>query len=242
MTYYGDDLALVHHLGFGFHADACAPGILRRLSDVRARQGLVLEVGCGSGLLTRHLVGAGHRVIASDASPAMLALAREHAPGAEEFCQIRLPEDPLPEADAIVSTGHALNYLPDEAAVHAALVAIAAALRPAGMLALDLCDLEYGRMRIGDPPYARRADSWAIITEYPPAPEGRFIRDMSTFVRNSDGTWRRHDETHHNVLVDTAGVPTLLAAHGVVAEVVPAFGSEELPPGLVVISGRREAG
>ena len=27
--YYRDDLALVHHLGFGFHADMCAPGILR---------------------------------------------------------------------------------------------------------------------------------------------------------------------------------------------------------------------
>jgi hypothetical protein len=26
--YYRRDLALVHHLGFGFHADDCAPGIL----------------------------------------------------------------------------------------------------------------------------------------------------------------------------------------------------------------------
>jgi hypothetical protein len=25
--YYRKDLALVHHLGFGFHADDCAPGI-----------------------------------------------------------------------------------------------------------------------------------------------------------------------------------------------------------------------
>jgi SAM-dependent methyltransferase len=149
VTYYQDDLALVHHLGFGFHADACAPGILARLSEIRDRQGLVLEVGCGSGLLTRHLVAAGHRVIASDASPAMLALAREHARGAEEFRRIRLPDDPLPAADAVVSTGHALNYLPDKAAIDAALVAIAESLRPAGVVALDLCDLEYGRVRLG---------------------------------------------------------------------------------------------
>ena len=53
------------------------PGILALLEPVRARGGLVLEVGCGSGLLTRHLVDAGHRVIATDASPAMVELAQE---------------------------------------------------------------------------------------------------------------------------------------------------------------------
>src|SRR5688572_21387356 len=61
--YYGPDLALVHHLGFGFHADACAPGILALLEPIRERSGLVVEFGCGSGLLTRHLIDAGHRVI-----------------------------------------------------------------------------------------------------------------------------------------------------------------------------------
>ena len=74
--YYRRDLALVHHLGFGFHADACAPGLLALLEPIRASGGVVLEVGCGSGLLTKYLVDAGHRVIATDASPAMLDLAR----------------------------------------------------------------------------------------------------------------------------------------------------------------------
>ena len=50
--YYRRDLALVHHLGFGFHADACAPGILALLEPVRQRGGVVLELGCGSGQLT----------------------------------------------------------------------------------------------------------------------------------------------------------------------------------------------
>ncbi len=35
--YYRRDLALVHHLGFGFHADDCAPGILELLRPVRER-------------------------------------------------------------------------------------------------------------------------------------------------------------------------------------------------------------
>ncbi len=69
--YYRPDLALVHERGFGFHAAACAPGILEFLAPVLASGGVVLELGCGSGLLTRQLVAAGHRVIATDASPAM---------------------------------------------------------------------------------------------------------------------------------------------------------------------------
>ena len=112
----GAILALVHHLGYGFHADACAPGILRRLDPVRARNGLVVELGCGSGLLTRHLVDAGHRVIATDASPAMLDLARETVPDAEAVELLTLPDDPIPPCDAIVSVGHVLSYLPTAAA------------------------------------------------------------------------------------------------------------------------------
>ena len=65
---YRRDLAMVHHKGFGFHAAACAPGILDILAPVRARLGLVLELGCGTGLLTKELLAAGHQVIATDAS------------------------------------------------------------------------------------------------------------------------------------------------------------------------------
>ena len=136
--YYRRDLALVHHLGFGFHADACAPGIVSLLEPVRERGGLVVELGCGSGLLTRYLVDAGHRVIATDASPSMLELARGYVPDAHEIRQVLLPDDPIPEADAIVSVGHVLNYLPDASAIDRAFVAIAGALRPGGLLAIDL--------------------------------------------------------------------------------------------------------
>ena len=78
--YYRGDLALVHDLGFGAHAERCAPGILGLLEPVRRRRGLVLELACGTGLLTRHLVEAGHRVVATDASPAMLARAPGRSP------------------------------------------------------------------------------------------------------------------------------------------------------------------
>jgi SAM-dependent methyltransferase len=239
LTYYREDLALVHHLGFGFHAEACAPGILALLEPVRG--GLVLELGCGSGLLTRYLVEAGHRVVATDASPAMLALARETAPDAE-MRPLVLPDDPLPECDAVVSVGHVLSYLPNYGAVEQALAAAADALRPSGSLALDLCDLRYGELRRDEPNSSRVADDWAIITRLSLPRPDLFVREIASFLRNEDGTWRRDDERHENVLVDTALVPALLAKHGVQARVSESFGEEKLPDGLVAIVGRKVDG
>jgi SAM-dependent methyltransferase len=216
----------------------CAPGILHHLEPMFARGGLVLEIGCGSGLLTKHLTDAGHQVVATDASPAMLDLALEHAPEAT-FRVLRLPDDPIPAADAIVSTGHALNYLPDETAVDRALVACARALRPGGVIAVDVCDLEWGAARVDAPPVARLGEDWAIITLFSTPAPNRFVREITTFLQNEDGTWRRDAETHDNVLLETTLIPSLLGSHGVEAEVLPAFGSEQLPVGLRAVVGRK---
>jgi SAM-dependent methyltransferase len=220
--------------GFGFHAQLCAPGVLSLLEPALARDGLVLEIGCGSGLLTSHLVAAGHRVLATDASPAMLDLAREALPGTE-FAQLTLPDDPVPPAAAIVGTGHALSYLDTVEDVHRALLALARALEPDGVLAVDLCDLRWGEARRGSPDHVRTGDDWLLVTRFSiPAPD-RFIRDMTTFVRQEGGLWRRDDEHHENVLLDTAALPELLQANGFTAQVRPSFGTESLPDGLVVL-------
>lgn len=226
----------MHHLGFGFHADACATGMLALLEPVRG--GVVVELGCGSGLLTRHLLEAGHRVVATDASPAMVALARESAPGAE-VRPLVLPDEPVPACDAVVSVGHVLNYLRDEPAVERALIATAEALRPGGVLALDLCDLRYGELRRDEPNSSRIEDDWAIVTRFSLPRPNLFVREIAAFLRSEDGTWRRDDERHENVLVDTAAVPALLANHGVESEVRGSFGNERLPDGLVAIVGRK---
>ena len=241
MDYYQHDLALVHARGFGQHADRCAPGVLDLLAPVRG--GLVLEVGCGAGALTRHLLAAGHRVIATDASAAMVSLARAALGPAVDVRRLTLPDDPLPAADAIVSVGHVISYLPDAAAVDRALVAMAAALRPGGVLAIDICDLEFGRVRAGEANRGLVGPDWAVITEFSaPAPD-IFVRDVTTFVPDGAGAWRRGTERHENVLVDTSLIPALLASHGVPATVRTSFGSSsgaaELPPGMRAVTGAR---
>jgi len=237
VEYYQHDLALVHARGFGQHADRCAPGLLDLLAPVRG--GLVVEVGCGAGALTRHLLAAGHRVIATDASAAMLELARAALGEGADLRHLTLPDDPLPAADAIVSVGHVVSYLPDAAAIDRALIAMAEALRPGGVLAIDICDLEFGRVRKGDANRGLAGPDWAVITEFSaPAPEV-FVRDITTFVPDGTGAWRRGRERHENVLVDTSLIPALLGRCGVVATVGTAFGAAELPPGMRAVTGIR---
>src|SRR5687767_1274067 len=170
--YYERDLARVHHLGFGFHADMCAPGVLALLEHYRG--GTILEVGCGSGLLTRYLVNAGHRVIATDASPAMLEIAREHAAGAEDFRLLTLPHDPLHEVDAIVGIGHPISYLDSQDDIWKALINVAQASR---FFALDICDLEWGTQSIRKKDFAKVGDDYAIFTRYSQPPPNKFRRD-----------------------------------------------------------------
>ncbi len=239
LPYYRADLARIHHEGFGFHADAVAPGILQLLEPVLHGGGLVLEVGCGSGLLTRYLVEAGHRVLATDASPAMLEIARAYAPGVEGIEQLRLPDDAVPAADAIVSVGHPLSYLDDEEQVRASVTAMARALRPGGVLAFDICDYEWGEARRDQGPRVWSGDDWLLVTRTSVPDRGTYRRDMTTFVRQTAELWRRDDEVHDNVLLATAQLPALLAGAGVAAEARSSFGSEALPRGLVAVVGRR---
>ena len=119
------------------------------------------------------------------------------------------------------------------------LAATATALRPGGVLALDLCDLAWGRARRGQPSYSDVTADWALITRFSTPSPDRYVREMATFRRNDDGTWRRDDERHDNVLIDAGRVPPLLAEHGVRAHIAPAFGAEQLPEGLIAVVGHR---
>jgi archaellum component FlaG (FlaF/FlaG flagellin family) len=104
-----------------------------------------------------------------------------------------------------------------------------------------VCDLEWGAARRGVATHGRVGQDWAIINETSTPAANRFVREMTIFVKNDDGSWRRDDERHDNVLIDTTLVPGLLATHGVEAHVAASFGSEELPTGLRALVGHRPA-
>ena len=145
----------------------------------------------------------------------MLALARAELGEAADLRLLTLPGDPLPAADAVVSVGHVLSYLPDAAAVDRRWPPRPARCGRAGCSRSTSWTWTTG----GSGRASRRSPGsrtdWAIITEFSsPAPD-RFVRDATTFVPDGAGAWRRGGERHENVLVDTSRIPALLAGHGV---------------------------
>ena len=81
--WYKKDLAFIHDVGFSDYALKSAPGILDILARSKVNTGLVVDLGCGSGLWAEKLVQKGYKVLGIDISEAMIDIARSRVPEAE---------------------------------------------------------------------------------------------------------------------------------------------------------------
>ena len=154
MTSYKAELARIHHEAFGDYADLVAPGVMSRLVDSQS----LVELGCGFGALTRHLLEAGHTVLATDASPAMVELAIRQVPQADPRL-LELPDDPIPTADAVVTLGHVFNYLASEDDIARGLSSAAAA---GSLFLTDMLDVSYAESRPEPIEFYHEVDGWKL--------------------------------------------------------------------------------
>lgn len=225
MVYYQPELARIHHEAFGDYADLVSPGVISRLEGFED----IVELGCGSGALTRHLLRAGHKVLATDASPAMLDLAKQEVPEATPRLLV-LPDDPIPEADAIVALGHVFNYLASKEEIDRGLTATT---KSAGYFLTDMLDLSYGNTRQEPLDFFHEGDGWKLWTTNRFEAPNRVVRAMS--IETADGV---SEEVHVNVLVDVAEIANNLRARGMTVRTSSAFGGETLPPGFAVLEAK----
>ena len=111
-TFYGPDLAHVHDTGYAAYARDAAPELLRRLHAAGLDGGLVVDLGCGSGIWARALLDAGFGVLGIDLSADLLAIARDRAPEAR-FVHASLLEAELPPCAAVTALSEVVNYATD---------------------------------------------------------------------------------------------------------------------------------
>lgn len=121
--------------------DRVAAGLARRLTRLTLPPGPVLEVGCGTGLLTRRLaapLGPQRPVLATDLSPAMVAQTRAGlAADSAIACAVMDAEAPAigTESCALVVSSLAAQWFTD---LPAAVATLAGRLVPGGHLLLTL--------------------------------------------------------------------------------------------------------
>ncbi len=92
---------------------------------------VVLDAGCGSGRITRLLLERGARVLAVDADPAMVAVARRALPPGVDVRRQDLLDLTVPEPVDVVFSNAVFHWITDHDRLFARL---RAALRPGGRL------------------------------------------------------------------------------------------------------------
>ena len=225
--FYGPELASVHHEGFGDIAAEAAVVVDDRLRQAGLSDALVVDLGSGSGILARHLTGAGHRVLGIDLSPAMVALAERTAPDATFHCA-SIHDTELPDAAAVTAIGEIVNYAADQRAgwdtLSALIERVRAALVPGGLFLFDLS----GPGRAGPEgrrTVSREGDGWFITAESTEYRDGtRLDRAITLFREGDDGRYERIDEQHTLVLFEPDRVARLCVEHGFDVEHRPRIG------------------
>lgn len=230
---YGSDVAFIHDAAFGDWAREGSAALLGRLRAAGCDEGLIVDLGCGSGITAALLTESGYRVFGIDQSRAMLELARRRAPPAEFVCA-SVFEVELPLCQAVVAIGEVFNYLFDASADAERLQGLFGrvfdALAPGGLFVFDVA--RAGRVPGGKASAFKRAADWAIL--YEASEEGSLLtRHITTFRRRGE-LFERTEETHQLRLHVPFRISSALIASGFEVEVGDRFGEAPLAPGLAV--------
>jgi SAM-dependent methyltransferase len=238
---YHTDLAYIHDDGHGFFARSAAPVLLDALRQHDLNGGLVIDLGCGSGILAAEVTAAGYDVLGIDISPAMIALARKRAPRAR-FRVESLWTAEFPPCVAVTAIGECFNYLFDERNTDAALTdlvgRIYGALCPGGLFLLDVA--EPGRVPgSGVQKSHREGPSWAVLVDMEEDRARRLLTKRITSFRKVGQRYRRHHEVHRLRLLPGKEVAGRLRDVGFPVRVLRAYGTFRFPPRHVGLLARK---
>ncbi len=213
--FYLPDLAFVHDQGHGQLARHAAQAI-SRLLEGRPERSLVVDLGCGSGILAQELADKPLDIVGVDYSPFMIELARKNAPGAT-FITSSMYDYDIPVCDLVCSVGECFNYMFDPACTSNALRELFArvhhALRPGGHFVFDILtpkvlDSSFAQSRILE------NDLWTIFLEIETNREAnRLTRHITLFLKK-EGGYEKSKEIHRQRLYHQRDMENMLTDLG----------------------------
>ncbi len=184
---------LFDHKAAGWPAKYAADGpfvgrltsLARTVTGLAEPGGAVLDLGCGSGELARHLAAGGYRVTGCDIAPEMLRRAAAADVGhAVRWIRLEPCWRTLPFADAsldAVIASSVLEYVADPRTV---LAECARVLRPSGIMVCTVPDMTHP-VRWLEWPLRLTARS------LPPLPPGRAARRVAHYLAYLRGSCQR---------------------------------------------------
>ena len=229
-AWYNEDLAYIHDVGFRDYVLKSAPRILEILKHHQIQSGLIVDLGCGSGLSTEILHQAGYQVLGIDISEAMIAIAQIRVPMAE-FRVASLFTAEIPLCNAVISLGECLSYAFDinsDAALDALFRRIYHALSPSGVFIFDV--VVPGHVAPGETLKSfTEGQDWIVLVEKQEDPTQQMLIRRIMTLRQVEGLYRRTDEIHCQRLFDVEMLAQALNQNGFQVEIRDRYGEFRLP-------------
>jgi SAM-dependent methyltransferase len=245
--HYGPDLAAIHHGNFGDFARAAAPVVVDELHRRGHRDGLVVDLGCGGGILSAELVGAGYDVLGVDISPEMVSIARREVPRGR-FEVGSLFDADIPPCVGVTAIGEVFSYAADRKSGPRSLARllrrIHGALAPRGVLVFDVATPgQTGRS--GSKQVFHDHPDWSLHYEGTESAGDRTLRRRMTIFTKADGrdgSYRRSDEEHVLRLYLPSEVRSLLEGAGFSVRQRRRYGDFHLGPGRAAFVAAKKKG
>ena len=175
--------------------------LIRQLERFGIRDGLVLELGCGTGTVCERLAEAGYDMTGIDVSTDMLNVAeekrRESGLPILYLCQDMREFELYGTMRAVVSVCDTMNYLTDRADFVTTLKLVNNYLDPDGVFIFDLKTLYFYRDVLGTRTMGSAEDDAAYIWENTFDEESGINEyRMTFFEEQEDGRYDRFEELH----------------------------------------------
>ena len=189
--------ALTGDVGYGRRADY----LERLFQKSRIPVHTVLDLACGTGSMTAVLAERGYELIAADASPDMLAAAREKAAGLSGEPPVFLNQsmtalDLYGTVDAAICCLDSLNYLTCPKDVQKTFQRLHLFIAPGGLLVFDINSASYLRNLDGQVFLDEKEDVYCVWRAAFEKRNQTCSYWMDIFTRRTDGAWTRAGEEH----------------------------------------------
>ncbi len=204
--------------------------IVSILREYGINDGLVLDLGCGSGTMTELLADAGYDMTGVDLSPEMLEKAKlkKEASGNDilYLCQDMRSFELYGTMRAVVCVCDSINYILEEDELRKVFELVNNYLDPGGLFLFDINTVHKYRDVIGSMTIAENREDCSFIWEnfYD---EDKAVNeyDLTIFIRNTDGLYEKQEETHFQRGYEFEMIKRLIGEAGL--EFVEAFDGDE---------------
>lgn len=172
--------------------------IVSVLKEYGIHSGVICDLGCGTGKMTRLLAKAGYDMIGVDLSEDMLAIASgQNEEGILYLCQDMCELELYGTAKAMVSVCDSINYLLEEDEIVWTLQSVNRYLEPGGIFIFDFNTVYKYETVLGDTTICENREEGSFIWENYYDEESMINEyDLTLFVKEPSGLYRKEEENH----------------------------------------------